>query len=126
MGIAKRPKLATHYSGPRSGERDSVTLEARCRVGESGEIAVGVLDLDAHGCRVTGITTAMTKGAQVRLWLGSVGPLSARLRWLKQGSAGLAFDIPLGEGALEEVRATAAWSAPSRVVPLRRPKAGET
>lgn len=56
MGIAKRPKLATGYAGPRAGARDSVSLEARCRVGEGAETAVAVLDLDAGGCRVRGIT----------------------------------------------------------------------
>lgn len=69
----------------------------------------------------------MTRGGPVQLWLGSVGPLAARLRWVKNGSAGLAFEAPLGEDALAEARASAAWVAPSRVLPLRRPvSAGET
>lgn len=127
MGIAKRPKLATRYSGPRAGARDSVSLEARCRVGEGEETAVAVLDLDAGGCQVRGITAAVTRGGPVQLWLGSIGPLAARLRWVKNGSAGLAFEAPLGEDALAEARASAAWVAPSRVLPLRRPaSAGET
>lgn len=126
MGIAKRPKLATKYSGPQAGGRDVVSLEARCRVGESEETTVSVLDLDAHGCRVRGITSAVTKGAPVELWLGSIGPIGARLRWVKLGSAGLAFDVPLTEEALFEGRSGAAWVAPPRVIPLRRSTAGET
>lgn len=121
MGIAKRPILATRYTGPRSGERDVVSLEARCRVGEGDEVAVAVLDLDARGCRVRGITAAVTKGGPVQLWLGSVGPIAARLRWVKLGSAGLAFETPLGEETLAEATVSAAWAAPSRVIPLRRP-----
>ena len=120
MGIAKRPKLATRYTGPRSGERDTVSLEARCRVGEGDEIGVSVLDLDAGGCRVRGITAAVTKGGAVQLWLGTVGPVAARLRWVKLGSAGLAFETPLEDAALAEARTSAAWAAPSRVIPLRR------
>jgi hypothetical protein len=121
MTIAKRPKLATKYIGPQAGERDLVSLEARCRIGDGEEIGASVLDLDASGCRVRGITAAVTKGARVDLWLGSIGPIAARLRWVKLGSAGLAFEEPLGEAALAEARATAAWAAPPRVIPLRRP-----
>jgi hypothetical protein len=120
MGIAKRPKLATRYTGPRS-ERDTVSLEARCRVGEGDETTVAVLDLDARGCRVRGITAAVTKGAPVELWLGSVGPIAARLRWVKLGSAGLAFETPLADEALADARSSAMWVAPPRVIPLRRP-----
>jgi len=126
MGIAKRPRLATKYAGPRSGNRDSVSLEARCRVGEGDETAVAVLDLDARGCRVRGITAAVTKGAAVQLWLGTVGPVDARLRWVKLGSAGLAFAEPLSDDALAEARTSAGWVPPPRVVPLRRASAGET
>lgn len=124
MGIAKRPKLATKYSGPRAGDRDTVSLEARCRVGEGAEIEVAVLDLDAGGCRVRGITTAVTKGGAVQLWLGTVGPIAARLRWVKLGSAGLAFEAPLEEPAMAEARTSAAWATPPRVIPLRRPLIG--
>lgn len=124
MGIAKRPKLATRYTGPRSGARDSVSLEARCRVADGTESTVAVLDLDAGGCRVRGIATAVTKGAPVEFWLGTVGPVVGRLRWLKQGSAGFAFDAALTELELEEARASAGWTAPPRVVPLRREPIG--
>lgn len=126
MGIAKRPKLATKYTGPQAGERDVVSLEGRCRVGEGAETGVAVLDIDARGCRVRGITAAVTKGAAVQLWLGTVGPVEARLRWVKLGSAGLAFTEPLSDDVLAEARTSAGWVPPPRVVPLRRASAGET
>lgn len=120
MGTAKRPKLATSYMGPQAGERGLVSLEARCRVAGGAELAVAVLDLDAGGCRVRGITAAVTKGAPVELQLGSVGPIDARLRWVKLGSAGLAFTQRLSEETLAEARASATWAPPPRVIPLRR------
>ncbi|MCT2557621.1 hypothetical protein N0B51_01360 [Tsuneonella sp. YG55] len=120
MGIARRPKLATKYTGPRMGERDAVSLEARCRIGDGTVESVAVLDLDARGCRVRGIQVAVTKNEEVALWLGSVGPIAARLRWLKRGSAGLAFEAPLSALQLEEARTTAAPVPGSRVIPLRR------
>ncbi len=123
MGIAKRPKLATRYSGPRAGERGTVSLDARCRIGEGTDEPVAVLDLDAGGCRVRGIAVAVTKNEPVMLWFGTVGPIAARLRWLKRGSAGLAFETPLSEQALEEARRSAEPVAESRVIPLRRARA---
>ncbi|MGX7927808.1 hypothetical protein ACWPMX_14670 [Tsuneonella sp. HG094] len=120
MGIARRPKLATRYSGPRAGERDVVSLEGRCRIGDGAEEAVAVLDFDARGCRVRGITTAVVKNAPVLLWLGATGPHPARLRWLKRGSAGLAFEAPLGDDDLAEALRSAVPAVPARVVPLRR------
>ena len=124
MGIAKRPKLATRYTGPRSGDRDAVSLDGRCQVGEGGTEAVAVLDLDAGGCRVRGITPAVTKGQPISLWLGSVGPIATQLRWVKRGSAGLAFDAPLADDALAEARRTAVPINEQRVVALRRKVSG--
>ncbi len=123
MGIAKRPKLVTKYSGPRAGERNTVSLDARCQIGEGTAEPVAVLDLDEGGCRVRGIAVAVTKNEPVMVWFGSVGPIAARLRWLKRGSAGLAFEAPLSEQALAEARRSAEPVAESRVIPLRRSRA---
>jgi hypothetical protein len=126
MGSKKRPKLATHYSGPRAGNRDLVSLDGRCRVGEAGEEAISVLDLDSGGCRVRGITTAVTKTDPIELWLGKVGPLRAQLRWAKRGLAGLRFDQPLTDEQLAEVTSQAAEppAEGANVVALRRRAAG--
>ena len=120
MARLNRPKLATHYSGPRAGNRDFVSLEGRCSVGE-GEIgAISILDLDARGCRVKGITAAVTKADVLQLWLGELGPLTGRLRWAKRGSAGIAFDEALEAGQLDAIKSTAAPAPVSQVIPLRR------
>lgn len=122
MGIAKRPKLAISYTGPRAGERDQVSFDARCSVGSGAEFDVAVLDLDAHGCRIRGIVAAVTKNERVALTFGSAGPFIGRLRWLKHGSAGLAFDVPLNDAALTAARACEAVASGPRVVALRRPQ----
>ena len=82
---------------------------------------VSVLDLDARGCRVRGIAAAVTKTEPVAVWLGTVGPIAARLRWVRHASAGLAFNVPLDEISLEQARTSAGWTPPPRVIPLRRP-----
>jgi|GEM_PF-6770587 len=120
MAKLTRPKLATHYSGPRAGLRDCVSLEGRCVVGEGAAEPIAILDLDAGGCRVRGISAALTKSDLLLLWLGEVGPVSARLRWVKRGSAGVAFDTPLGEAELDRVRTTALPVAAPQVLPMRR------
>jgi hypothetical protein len=126
MASAKRPKLATKYTGPRATGREVVSLEARLRVGESAPLPVAVLDLDAHGCRVSGFTAAATKADPIELTLGAIGPVLARLRWTKRGSAGLKFDASLSAEQLAEAERSAV-PAVSRVVPLRRAvSAGET
>jgi hypothetical protein len=120
MAKLNRPKLATHYSGPRAGNRDFVSLEGRCSVGEGEVERISILDLDARGCRVKGITAAVTKADILQLWLGDVGPLTARLRWAKRGSAGLAFDVALTDDELGAIKLTAAPVPLPQVIPLRR------
>ncbi len=120
MAKLNRPKLATHYSGPRAGNRDFVSLEGRCSVGDGAAKAIAVLDLDARGCRVKGITAAVTKADVLQVWLGELGPLSGRLRWAKRGSAGIAFDTPLSESQVASIKLTAVPVPLPQVIPLRR------
>lgn len=120
MAKLNRPKLATHYTGPRAGPREFVSLEGRCSVGEGEAETIAVLDLDARGCRVKGVTAAVTKTDPLRLWLGEVGPLSGKLRWVKRGSAGIAFTEPLDDERLALAKRTALPVPVAEVVPLRR------
>jgi len=120
MARLNRPKLATHYSGPRAGNRDFVSLEGRCSVGEGEVEAIAILDLDARGCRVKGISAAVTKAETLQLWLGDLGPLTGRLKWAKRGSAGIAFDVVLGDEELASIKVTAAPVPLPQVIPLRR------
>lgn len=125
MARHKRPPLATRYSGPRAGNRAHASLEGRCQVGVGEAAPIAVLDLDARGCRVRGITAAVTKLEPLQLWLGDVGPLAARLRWVKRGNAGVAFETPLSEADLARVAETAMPTAPAQVIPLRRSRAAD-
>ena len=126
MGSKKRPKLATHYTGPRAGSRDLVSIDGRCRIGSGTDEAIAVLDLDTGGCRVRGITAAVTKADPIELWLGPVGPVAARLRWVKRGLAGLRFEEPLGEAQLAQAAdsGTAVPPEGANVIALRRRTSG--
>ena len=120
MAKLTRPKLATHYSGPRAGNRDFVSIEGRCSVGEGVQETIAIFDLDPRGCRVKGVTAAVTKADMLQLWLGELGPITGRLRWAKRGSAGIAFDQQLTGEQLESVKLTAAPVPLPQVVQLRR------
>jgi hypothetical protein len=124
MTRRKRPLLATRYSGPRAGNRDLASLEGRCRVGEGDAAPIAVLDLDALGCRVRGITAAVRKSEPLQVWLGDIGPLAARLRWMKRGNAGVAFEAPLSEADLARAAETAVPAPAAQVIPLRRSRPG--
>ena len=131
MGSRKRPKLTTHYAGPRAGSRDLVSIDGRCRVGEGDKERIGVLDLDPRGCRVSGIGVAVTKADVVTLWIGPVGPITARLRWMKRGLAGgIRREVRPEERLTEEqvqAAASAGETSPSEganVIALRRRTAG--
>lgn len=126
MGSKKRPKLATQYTGPRAGSRDLVSLDGYCRVGDGVDEPVAILDLDPRGCRVRGIGVAVTKADPIAIRLGPVGPIPAKLRWMKRGLAGLKFDEPLAPSDLDQAAGASGAVEPAgaNVIALRRRMAG--
>lgn len=109
----------------RSAPRQSVIIPGRCQVGERAVEDVLVTDLGAEGCRLRGGSIGVTKQEPVRLWLGEVGPVAAKLQWLKKGSVGLAFDAPLDASVLQRLVDMPMPPSPSNVVPLKRRSAPE-
>ena len=112
--MPSRPELL------RADPRESVVIPGRCQVGERAAEEVLVTDLSARGCRLRGNSIGVTKAEPVQLWLGETGPVAARLKWIKKGSIGLAFESPLDEDVLQPLLDAPAPPAPSNVVPLRR------
>jgi len=104
----------------RTGSRESVVITATCQVGERAAEAVLVTDLSPRGCRLQGDSIGVTKSEPVQLWFGDAGPITAKLRWVKKGSLGLAFDAALDEKLLEDLFANPFEPAPTNVVPLKR------
>lgn len=78
------------------------------------------MDLAAHGCRLLGLSVGVTKNDPLELWLGELGPIAARLKWVKRGSLGVEFDAPIETEVLE--RLAAADPTPN-VLPMRRSRA---
>jgi hypothetical protein len=108
----------------RGATRESVVILGACRIGERPSEDVLITDLSANGCRLRGNSVGVTKAEAVELMVGEHGPIPAKLKWLKKGSLGLAFESPLDEGVLQRLLDAPAAPAPSNVVPLRRRSAG--
>jgi hypothetical protein len=104
----------------RTGPRASVIISGKCQVGERSVEEVLVTDLSARGCRLRGNSIGVTKTEPVQLWLGDAGPISARLKWIKKGSIGLAFESALDDTILQPLLDAPPPPVPSNVVPLKR------
>ena len=104
----------------RGSPRESVIIPGRCQVGERAAEEVLVTALSARGCRLRGNSIGVTKAAPVQLWLGEIGPIAARLKWVKKGSIGFAFDVPLDEDVLRPLLDAPVPPVSSNVVPLKR------
>jgi hypothetical protein len=104
----------------RTGPRESVVIPGKCQVGERAVEEVLVTDLSARGCRLRGNSIGVTKTEPVQLWLGDAGPVAAKLKWIKKGSIGLAFESPLDDGVLQPLLDAPAAPIPSNVVHLRK------
>jgi len=118
MAHPKRPRTLARADVPRTGPRDPVVITGTYQVGERPAEDVLVTNLSAEGCKLQGDSVGVTKSEPMRLWLGEFGPLVARLKWLKRGSVGLAFDTPLDEAVVR--RLCEAAPAPMNVVALKR------
>ena len=120
MAGSKHVRLSNRPNRERAEGRTAVSLSGRCRAGDREIQDVLVMDLASLGCRVLGLSFGVTKSDPLELWLGEVGPVAARLKWVKRGSLGIEFDTPLEVEVLE--RLAAADPTPN-VVPMRRSRA---
>ena len=117
MASSKHARLSNRPEKERVEERTAVSISGRCRAGDRDMQEVLVMDLAMQGCRLLGLSVGVTKNDPLELWLGDVGPVAARLKWVKRGSLGVEFDSPLDAEVLE--RLASADPTPN-VLPLRR------
>ena len=103
----------------RAGPREPVIISGKYQVGERLVEDVLITDLSASGCRLRGNSVGVTKTEPVQLWLGDAGPIAARLKWVKKGSIGLAFETALDDTILQPLLDAPAPPVPSNVVHLR-------
>ena len=116
MGGTKRPKLFERSASARIGSREPVWIAGAYRIGDGPMENVAVTDISANGCRVQAVPLGATKSEPVHLRLGGGPVITGRLKWIKQASIGVGFDVPLDDEAL----AQAERQQSANVVPLKR------
>jgi hypothetical protein len=114
----KRARIHPNPEMDRTTVREPVVIPGTCRIGDGQAEDVLVIDLGANGCRLRGNSLGVTKSQPVELQIGEFGPVAAKLRWVKRGSIGVKFDVPIEEAALQKLQDTP--RPPPNVVPLRR------
>ena len=117
MATFKRPKLYHRGDSDRTSPREAVRIFGTCAVGERAVEETWVTDLTPGGCKLRLVTIGVTKSEPVTLRIGDEEPIAGRLKWIKQGSLGIAFDTVLDEALVERLLAIV---PPDNVVPLPR------
>lgn len=64
---------------------------------------VVVFDLSEKGCRFHDPHGALRLEDQITIFLGSIGPFKATVRWRSQDSVGIEFDKPLYTPVLDHI-----------------------
>ncbi|KRA81211.1 hypothetical protein [Altererythrobacter sp. Root672] len=101
---SKRASLVNNPETSRSGERNSLTIEGKCQIGDGSVQEVLLTDLDTLGCMMRGSAIGVIKSDPLQLWLGEIGPIAGKLRWARHGSVGIEFDTPLYDDVIDQVR----------------------
>lgn len=114
----KRAHILPRPNVSRTDAREPVVIAGTCRIGDRPAEEVLVIDLGANGCQVRGNSLGVTKSEPLELQIADVGPLAARLKWVRKGSLGVTFDVPLDDEVLQKLYATPL--PPPNVVPMRR------
>jgi hypothetical protein len=87
----------------RAHKRFAVCRKVRLRKAGRRGVDGLLIELSLDGCRVSHIAAPATfaLGDALSLRLPGAAPLSARIRWLRDGAIGLRFERPLHNSALE-------------------------
>jgi hypothetical protein len=118
MASSKHARLSNRPGKERDEDRTSLSISGRCRAGDRAIQDVLVLDLAPQGCRVLGLTAGgVTKNDPLELWMGDLGPITARLTGIKRGSLELEFAEPMDVTAIERLATT---DPTPNVLPMRR------
>jgi len=90
--------------GRRASERREAVVRADVMPAVAAEGA-SLVDISAHGCRITGYAGAKAIGAPVHVVLGGLARITTWLRWTEDGEAGLEFARPLSDEFVDRLSA---------------------
>lgn len=84
--------------------RHTVQIQGRYRMGRGFARDVVVTDLSQTGCRMFDKFSTLSEGSYISIRIGSIGPVTARVRWREHSTVGLEFDHPIHPSVLEHMR----------------------
>lgn len=86
---------ADPHRNRRKVARSPAEVTASVRSSQGDEAVVRIADVSTHGCSVRGDLPWLRNGAFVAIGLGDGPALSAIVRWMRDGSAGMEFLRPV-------------------------------
>jgi hypothetical protein len=75
----------------RKETRLAVELPGSYRTAGGSPHSIFFSQLSSRGCRVTAAELGLSKNDPVKLHLGPIGPITADVRWVGKGAAGVEF-----------------------------------
>ena len=100
--LTDHPSLTLPPDGRRQSPRLPVTLNCALRIGSGGWKAGRVVDLSAHGFRLSWVPQCAI-GRQLWVRLPGLEPMAATVRWKDNAGVGCQFSRPLHPVVLEHL-----------------------
>ena len=88
----------------RREERHPVVVPGRYRRGAGIASDVQLLDLSKSGCRFYDRFGSLKPGTELTVRIGQFGPIVAKVCWRNSSYVGVAFDPPLHDAILDNIR----------------------
>lgn len=107
--------MNTDEEQDRRGSRQTVGIEGRYRTGSGQPRDVWITDLSRTGCRFYDRFGTMQKGKALTLRIGTVGPITAHVRWWENHTNGVEFVSPLHESVFEHIVSNMSEHVPSNL-----------
>ena len=87
----------------RREKRYSIAVPGRYRKGTGVGFNVAIKDLSEYGCQFSDLGGRVQKGDEITIRIGSIGPLTARVKWIEKRKVGVEFEQPLYPSVLEHI-----------------------
>lgn len=113
----------------RASDRDAINARGHFAGVRSFGSAIAISDLTPDGCRISDRSGFLDRKSWLDLMIEGQGPFRARIRWRKNGEAGVSFDPEITEELFAEIRDCAhsegrpQQAEAARRIPVERPAA---
>lgn len=87
----------------RREQRYSICVAGRYRSGTGRRYDVAIANLSEYGCHFEDFGGRGAPGDTISLRIGEIGPIMARVKWMKQLKVGVEFDAPLHPSVLDHI-----------------------